>query len=87
MKTADSTTIVRKFGRYLSMIEAGQSIRITKHGRPVARLVPDPGFMSGKEFAQLFAGYSADAVDKAVAKEIAKNIAQLDVEVDDALAH
>jgi antitoxin (DNA-binding transcriptional repressor) of toxin-antitoxin stability system len=87
VKTADSTTILRKFGRCLSMIEAGQSIRITKHGRSVARLVPDPGFMSGKEFAQLFSDYSADAVDKAAAKQIAKNIAQLDAEVDDALAH
>ncbi|MHC1762748.1 MAG: type II toxin-antitoxin system Phd/YefM family antitoxin [Verrucomicrobiia bacterium] len=87
MKTADATTVVRQFGRYLGMIEAGQSIRITKHGRPVARLVPDPGFMSGKEFAQVFASYRADAVDKATAKEIAKNIAQLNAEVDDALAH
>jgi len=64
------------------MIEAGQSVRITKHGRPVARLVPDHGFMSGKEFAKLFSGYSADAVDKAGAKQIAKNIAKLDADVD-----
>jgi prevent-host-death family protein len=86
VKTADSTAIVRQFGRYLSMVEAGQSIRITKHGRPVARLVPDRSFMSGKEFAQLFAGYKPDALDKAAANEIAKNIAQLDAEADDALA-
>ncbi len=68
------------------MVEAGQVIRITKHGRPVARLVPDQRFMSGKEFARLFAGYKADALDKAAADEIANNIAQLDAEVEDAMA-
>lgn len=87
MKTADSTAIVRQFGRYLSMVQSGQSIRITRHGQPVARLVPDQGFMSGEQAAKLFRGYKADAVDKAAADEIAKTVALLDAEVDDALAH
>ena len=53
----------------------------------VARLVPDQGFMSGREFAKLFGGHQADALDKAAEVEIAKNIAEVDAEVDDALAH
>jgi antitoxin (DNA-binding transcriptional repressor) of toxin-antitoxin stability system len=69
------------------MVEDGESICITKHGRPVARLVPDRGFMSGKEAADLFRGYKADALDKAAAAEIARSIAQLDAEAGDALAH
>ena len=87
VKTADATVVVRKFGQYLDMVEAGQCIRITKRGRPVARLVPDRDFMSGKEAAELFRGYEADALDKAAAEEIARNIRQLDAETDDALAH
>ena len=87
MKTADSTAVVRQFGRYLSLVEAGGSVRITKHGRPVARLVPDQRFMTGAEFYRVFAGYKAGTLDKAAAKEIAKNISQLDADSDHALAH
>ena len=87
MKTADSTVIVRQFGQYLSMVEAGQSIRITKRGRPVARLVPDRAFMSGEEAARLFRGYRPDALDSAAAAEIAQHIAQLDADAENALAH
>ena len=87
MKTADSTAVVRQFGQYLTLVEAGQSIRITKHGRPVARLVPDRGFMSGKEAAALFRTYRPDKLDRAAADAIADQIAQLDREAEDALAH
>ncbi len=86
MKTAALTVVVCQFGRYLRMVEAGQSVRITKHGRPVARLVPDQGFMSGGEAAGLFRGYEADALDRDAAEEVARNIAQLDAEATDALA-
>ena len=85
VKTADATVVVRKFGQYLDLVEAGQSIRITKRGRPVARLVPDRGFMSGKEAAELFRGYKADAREKAAAEEIARNVRQLDAQTDDVL--
>ena len=87
MKTADSTAVVRQFGRFLSLVEAGQSIRITKHGRPVARLVPDGDFMSGKEAAVLFRAHKADKLDRAAADAIANQIAELDREADNALAH
>ena len=87
MKTADSTAIVRQFGQFLSLVEAGQSIRITKHGRPVARLVPDRDFMSGKEAASLFRTHKADKFDRAAADAIADQIAQLDREANDALDH
>ncbi len=75
MKTADSTTVARQFGQFLNLAEAGQSIRITKHGRHVARLVPDRDFMPGKEAAAFFAGHKADGLDRQAANEIEKNIA------------
>jgi prevent-host-death family protein len=31
------------FGRLLDLAEAGEEVLITRHGKPVARLVPDPG--------------------------------------------
>ena len=79
--------MVRRFGQFLSLVEAGQSIRITKHGRSVARLVPDRGFMSGKEAADLFRTHKAGKLDRATAAAIAHQIDQLDREADDALAH
>ena len=87
MKTADSTAVVRKFGHFLSLVESGQSIRITKHGRSVARLVPDRDFMSGKEAADLFRTYRPGKLDRAAADAIAEAIAELDRQADDALAH
>lgn len=79
--------MVRQFGQFLSLVEAGQSIRITKHGRAVARLVPDRDFMSGKEAAELFRTHKADRLDRATAKAVAEQIAELDREADDALGH
>jgi prevent-host-death family protein len=60
VKSADATVVVRKFGQYLDMVEAGQGIRITKRGRPVARLAPDRDFMSGREAAELFWTHAED---------------------------
>ena len=87
MKTAESTQVVRSFHKYLSLVEHGESVRIRKHGRAVARLVPDRDFMSGKAAADLFRTYKPDKLDRAAADAIEENIAQLDREADDALAH
>jgi antitoxin (DNA-binding transcriptional repressor) of toxin-antitoxin stability system len=87
VQSAEATVVVRKFGQYPNMVEAGQSIRMAKQGRPVARLVPDRDFMSGKEAAELFRGYKAEPLDNAAAEEIARKVRRLDAETDDALAH
>ena len=79
--------MVRHFGQFLSLVEAGQSVRITKHGRSVARLVPDRDFMSGREAADLFRSHKADKLDRATAQAIADQIEKLDREAEDALAH
>ena len=87
MKTADATTVVRQFGQYLSLVESGETVRITKHGRAIARLVPDCSFMSGQQAAALFRNYEPSELDRETANLIAANIAELDRESDNALAH
>ncbi len=87
MKTADSTAVVRQFGQFLSLVEAGQSVRITKHGRSVARLAPDRDFMSGKQAAGLFRAHPPDKLNRATAQETTKEIAKLRDDSEDALDH
>jgi prevent-host-death family protein len=81
------TETVNEFHRLLKLVDKGESIRITNHGRPRARLIPDTGFMSGAEFSRVFEGYRATEADKAAADEVEKQIAALDAEENDALAH
>ena len=87
MKTADTTSLVRQFHHYLSLVEHGESVQIRKRGRAVARLVPDCDFMSGNLAAELFRTHRADALDRAAADAIEEQIGKLDRETDDALAH
>lgn len=87
MKIADSTVVVRKFRHFLSLAEHGESVRIRKHGRSVARLVPDADFMSGKQAADLFRSHQADKLERAAARAIELEISKLDREAEDALAH
>jgi prevent-host-death family protein len=84
MQKASATTIARNFGEFLGRVEHGRSIQVLKHGRAVARLVPDCDFMPGQEAADLFRDHSADA---AAADAIARELAKLNQEEDDALAH
>ncbi len=74
MKIADSTAVVGQFHRFLSMVEHGESVRIRKRGRAVARLVPDCDFMSGEDFARVFDSYKATDLDKAAADEIEQHL-------------
>jgi len=84
VKKASATAVARKFSEYLSKVENGQTVQIAKHGKIVARLIPDCGFMDGKEAAALFADHVADPE---AADAIEKELARLRQEEDDALAH
>jgi antitoxin (DNA-binding transcriptional repressor) of toxin-antitoxin stability system len=84
MKQASATAVARKFSQYLGKVEHGQSLQIVKHGKIVARLVPDCGFMDGKEAAALFAHHKSDPE---TADAIERELARLKQEEDDALAH
>lgn len=87
MITVTATEGVNSFHKLLERVEQGETVRILKHGRARARLVPDCDFMSSKEVARIFAGYQADALDQAVADAVAANIKELDQEADETLAH
>jgi prevent-host-death family protein len=84
MQRATATLMARKFSEYLGKVEHGGSVQVLKHGRAVARLVPDCDFMEGKQAAELFRGHAGDA---GAADAVAREIARLREEEDGALAH
>jgi len=84
MQKASATLVARKFSEFLGKVEHGRSIQVLKHGRAVARLVPDCDFMDGRQAAELFRGHSPDP---AAADAVAREIAKLNEEEDRALAH
>jgi len=84
MQKATATSMARRFSEFLGKVEHGRTIQVLKHGRAVARLVPDCDFMDGKSAADLFRGHSGDA---ATADAIAKELSKLKEEEANALAH
>ncbi len=87
MITVTATEGVNSFHQLLERVAQGETVRILKHGRARARLVPDCDFMSSQEMSRLFAGYEADALDQAAADAVALNIQVFDQEADETLAH
>jgi antitoxin (DNA-binding transcriptional repressor) of toxin-antitoxin stability system len=75
--------MARKFSEFLGKVEHGQSVQVLKHGRPIARLVPDCGFIDGSEAVRIFAGHTPDP---ATANAIEREIARLNEEEDATLA-
>jgi len=60
-KTVTATAAKASFLRLLDEAAAGEEIEITRHGRPVARLVPPVG---GHSLEGLFQGRARTAVDE-----------------------
>lgn len=87
MIEVSTTQTLNEFHQLLKLVDRGESIRITNHGKARARIVRDFGFMSGAEFSQVFDGWKSSEMDRAAADEIEKNIVALDKEGQDALAH
>jgi prevent-host-death family protein len=84
MQRISATALARNFGEVLGKVEHGRSVQVIKHGRAIARIVPDSDFMPGKIAADIFQDHRGDA---ATAAAVAKEIAKLNQEEDDALAH
>lgn len=87
MQQATATDAAKEFHRFLGLVEHGQSVQIRKHGRAVARLIPDCDFMPGKRAAAIFRTYKAEAADRAAANAIAAEVAKLDQDFENELAH
>jgi prevent-host-death family protein len=60
-KTMTATTAKANFLRLLDEAAAGEEIEITRHGRPVARLVPPAG---ARSLRGSFAGSAMSAADE-----------------------
>jgi prevent-host-death family protein len=88
MIEATASDMARAFHEFLDKAQHGETVLIrNKHGRAVARLVPDADFMDGKRAASLFRSYKALDADKRAADAIEAQIRKLDRETKDALAH
>ena len=87
MIEATATDVARAFHQFLGKVEHGETVLIRRHGRTVAKLVPDSAFMSGKQAADLFRSHQANALDKEAASAIEAQISKLDAETAHALAH
>lgn len=64
MKSVQVVEAKAKFSMLLSMVESGQSIAITRHGKIVARLVPESPRSAGDIFRsanRFLAGASLEA--------------------------
>ena len=81
------TDAANQFHQLFARAAAGEVVRISKRGQARVRMVRDSGFMTGAEAARCFAGYHATAADQAAADAIASKLAEIDKEVDYALAH
>lgn len=87
MIEATASDMARAFHEFLDKAQHGETVLIRKHGKAVARLVPDADFMNGKRAANLFRSYKAIEADKGTADAIEAQIRKLDQETGDALAH
>jgi antitoxin (DNA-binding transcriptional repressor) of toxin-antitoxin stability system len=87
MIIVSATQGVNSFHQLLAKVEHGETVKILKHGKARARIVPDCDFMTGEAIARVFNGYHATAADRSTADAVANNIRQLDQEGENALAH
>ena len=46
--------MAKEFHEFLNRVEHGETVRIRKHGRAVARTVPDCEFITGRKAADVF---------------------------------
>lgn len=76
MIEATSTGMARNFHAFLGKVEHGETVVIRKHGRTVARMVPDSEFMSGQEAADLFRSHKGDAETAAAVEAEIKKLDQ-----------
>jgi prevent-host-death family protein len=87
MIAVTATEGANSFHRLLELVERGETVRITKHGRVRAKIVRDVDSMSGREFAKIFKNYQNTQLDKAAADEIEKNIKMIERQAERDLDH
>jgi len=68
MKTISVVEAKSRFSALLADVEAGEEIAVTRHGKVVARLVPDRPRMASDAFRDFWAG--ADEMDLEPAADV-----------------
>jgi prevent-host-death family protein len=53
MQTIQASEAKTKFLSILDDVERGASIIVTRHGKPIARIIPDEGIITANEIARL----------------------------------
>jgi prevent-host-death family protein len=81
---SSAAEVAEKFEAFLDKVEAGETIRVSRDGRRVARIVPDYDFMPGKEAAKIFVGLTPDPE---AADAISRELELLRLEAESALDH
>jgi antitoxin (DNA-binding transcriptional repressor) of toxin-antitoxin stability system len=84
MIESSATNIAEHFTEFLAKVERGETVRIRREGRMVARMVPDCDFMPGAQAAELFRGHRDDAE---TADAVAAELRKLKQEAENALDH
>ena len=74
MIEAIASDMARAFHDFLDKAQHGETVLIRKHGKAVARLVPDSDFTDGKRAASLFRSNKALDADKRAADAIEAQI-------------
>lgn len=59
MRTFAAFDAKTHFSKLLDLVEAGEEVRITRHGKPVARLVAESGKSTSHESVKLFLAEAA----------------------------
>jgi antitoxin (DNA-binding transcriptional repressor) of toxin-antitoxin stability system len=79
-----ATKVAASFPEYLAKVQQGETIRVFENGRPIAKIIPEVQFMSGKDAAALFKGMTPDPE---TADAIEAELKKLKAEADNALDH
>jgi prevent-host-death family protein len=67
MKSVQVVEAKAKFSALLTAVEAGETVAITRHGRVIARMVPEVTHMASDLFAPMWE--AADEIDLTVPKD------------------
>jgi prevent-host-death family protein len=85
MRTLTATEASRGFAAMLDLVEHGETVLITRDGRPVARLAPET-MATGARVLALFADHSSDcalADDIEAAQQSARALPARTTEIDE----
>jgi prevent-host-death family protein len=73
---ATITDLQRRSARLMQRVDAGETVELTRHGATVARMIPLPKTLTGREIAARLKGTPRLGAD--IANEMVKTLKDLD---------